>query len=543
MKAGDRCPNCGTGTLLEYRGGLECDECGGHPPKETAALRVVKDLGLPDQLDGPGRPTDRLEIDAAIGDLLEASTLAKSALQLANLPPRYFSHGGGLARIEVDDEGRPFTRPMNPDRLRHHLARAAWYYRKDPAGKIIEARPPMDVVHDLLASPDRMWPTLRRIIGTPVLAADGTLCETVGYNPSAMAWFHPDGLAVPPVPPEPDEYEVAAAADLLLEVVKDFPFAEEADRAHAVALMLQPFARELIDGPTPMYLIEKPTPGTGATLLATAVMWPALGREAATFTEAGNEEEWRKRITSTLRGAPEAILIENLHARVNSASLAAVLTLREWGDRLLGVSEMLRLPVRCAWVATANNPELSTEMVRRSIRIRMDTGLEEPWTRDPSSFTHPDLRGWLREERPALVGACLTIVQSWVRRGSPSGTQSLGMYESWAKVIGGLLGVVGMGEAFLSNMTSFYESMLTEDEGFAAMVEEWAAKLGERPVGAALLFDLAVASGIDLGSGSERSQQTVFGNILRRHRDRRFGDWFIRRAGTRSGAVQWRLQA
>ena len=33
--------------------------------------------------------------------------------------------------------------------------------------------------------------------------------------------------------------------------------------------MLLPFVRELIDGPTPLHLIEKPTPGTGGTLLAT----------------------------------------------------------------------------------------------------------------------------------------------------------------------------------------------------------------------------------------------------------------------------------
>jgi hypothetical protein len=488
-------------------------------------------------------PDGRVEIDAGIGDLKEASAAAKSALVMANEPPRYFSHGGALARIEEDDDGRPFTRPMNADRLRHHLARAAWYYKKHPLLGLVEVRPPMDVVRDLLASPDRMWPTLRRIIGTPVFAADGTLCQTVGYNASAQAWFHPHGLEVPAVPADPDGRDVATAADLILEMFQDFPFAEDADKAHAVALTLQPFVRELIDGPTPLYLIEKPTPGTGATLLATAALWPAVGAEAPSFTEAGNEEEWRKRITSTLRGAPEAILIENLHGKVNSASLAAALTIREWGDRLLGVSEMLRLPVRCVWIATANNPELSTEMVRRSIRIRMDTGLEEPWTRDPAEFLHPDLRGWLHERRPDLVNACLLIVQSWITAGRPLGTASLGMYESWAVTMGGILASIGLGKDFLANLPAFYEAMLSEDEDFRIFVQAWWEAFGDKTVGVAQLFHLAEKSGLDLGTGTERSQQTKLAGTIRRHRDRRFGSWFVRRVGIRQGAAQWRLEA
>ena len=456
-------------------------------------------------------PAERMDIDASIGDLREAAVLAQHALVAANDPPRYFSHGGELARIELDDDGRPFTRSLNSDRLRHHLARAARYWRKERNGEIVDDRPPMDVVRDLLASPERMWPTLRRITGVPVFAANGELCSDVGYNHPAQAWYHPDGLAVPDIAAEPDPLDVTQAADLLLEMIADFPFADEADRVHAVALTLQPFAREMIDGPTPLYLIEKPTPGTGATLLATACLWPALGAEAQAFTEAGTEDEWRKRITSTLRGAPEAILIENLHGKVNSASLAAALTIRDWGDRLLGVSEMLRLPVRCAWVATANNPELSTEMVRRSIRIRMDTGLEEPWTRDPKSFTHPNLREWLRERRPELVAACLTIVQAWVRAGRRAGEQSLGMYESWTQVMGGILATIGMGNDFLANISAFYEAMIAEDEGFAAFVEAWAAEYQEKVVGAAALFPLSQQAGLDLGAGSERSQQTLLG--------------------------------
>ena len=189
------------------------------------------------------------------------------------------------------------------------------------------------------------------------------------------------------MPDRPTSGHVAHSVGLINSMIADFPFVEDADRAHAIAMMLQPFARDLIAGPTPLYLIEKPSPGTGATLLSTALMWPALGRVPKAFTEASNEEEWRKRITSTLRESPDVILVENLHGKLNTAALAAVLTIDEWGDRLLGVSEMLRLPVRCVWIATANNPRLSTEMIRRSVRTGWTQG-----RRNPGCATRPRSR-------------------------------------------------------------------------------------------------------------------------------------------------------
>jgi len=55
---------------------------------------------------------------------------------------------------------------------------------------------------------------------------------------------------------------------LLDELLIDFPFADEASRANALALLLLPYVRPLIVGPTPLHLITAPTQGTGKDLLA-----------------------------------------------------------------------------------------------------------------------------------------------------------------------------------------------------------------------------------------------------------------------------------
>ena len=71
-----------------------------------------------------------------------------------------------------------------------------------------------------------------------------------------------------------------------------------------MALLLLGFLRGMIDGPTPLHLIEKPTPGTGATLMVDAIATILTGAGASVMTEGRDEDEWRKRITAKLRQIP-----------------------------------------------------------------------------------------------------------------------------------------------------------------------------------------------------------------------------------------------
>src|SRR5690606_41625865 len=93
---------------------------------------------------------------------------------------------------------------------------------------------------------------------------------------------------------------------------------------------------------------------------------------ASVLTEGPDDEEWRKRLTAKLRQIPSIVLIDNLRHPLDSSALAAALTARFWEDRILGASEMTRLPIRCGWIATGNNPEFPNEMARRIVRLRRD---------------------------------------------------------------------------------------------------------------------------------------------------------------------------
>jgi len=123
-------------------------------------------------------------------------------------------------------------------------------------------------------------------------------------------------------------------------------------------MFIEPVVRELIGSCTPLYLCDKPAPGTGASLIADLLATIATGGRPFLMAPCEDEDEWRKRITSTLLDGPAVVVIDNLRRRLDSAALSAALTTQVWSDRILGQSRVASLPVTCTWLATANNAQV-----------------------------------------------------------------------------------------------------------------------------------------------------------------------------------------
>jgi hypothetical protein len=499
-------------------------------------------------------PATTSEIDTAEKDLAEITPQVWEALQAANNPPTLFRYGGLASRIELDDGGETLIRSLDFHRMRYHCARAAKFVEWRKSGNDLVARygpPPKDVVNDLLATPNHPFPILTRIVEAPVFGRDGSLQTTPGYHSSSQTYYAPaNGFRLPVnVPADPTEQHIEVSRKIICyELLGDFPFVGESEIAHAVAVLLLPFARDLIDGPTPLHLFEKPSPGTGATLLIDMLSLPATGRPIPTMTEGRDEDEWRKRITAKLATGSAFLLIDNLRRRLDSAAVAAGITSTTWEDRLLGFSTMARLPVRCVWVATGNNPAVSTEIARRTVRIRMDAKLDRPWLRN--GFRHENLRGWANQNRGLIVVAALTLIRAWILQGKPKGKTTLGMFERWSEVMGGILDVAGI-PGFLGNLNEFYDESDAEGATWRTFLSAWWEQFGENEVTAKDLWLLATGdANLSLGNGSEQSQRCTLGKLLADRRDRIFEvqddqgafKLLLQRGSQRQRAYQWSVK-
>jgi hypothetical protein len=483
-------------------------------------------------------------IDVTELNLARVSARAWKAVKAANEPPSIFRYGSIVVQIDVDANGASFIKPVDDDRMRHILARVAHWFKRTKYG-IKDVAPPVAVVRDLLTEPNPPIPVLERIVEAPVFSRSGILHNSPGYHPASRCYYRPTkGLHVPPVPDRPSAADVERALALIRdELLGEFPFVSDAEGAHAIGLFLLPFARDMIDGATPLHLIEKPTPGTGGSLLADVLILPFLGHNAAVLAEAESDQEWRKRITAQLMSAESIVLIDNLRKVVDSPSLSGALTGLQWRDRILGESKMATLPVGVVWIATGNNPALSNEVARRTVRIRLDAGIAQPWLR--SQFRHPNLRVWVIEHRGELIWAALTLIQAWIAAGKPAGKTTMGSFEQWAKVIGGILEVAGV-KGFLGNLQELYEGSDGEAQAWNALMHEWHARYKDRPIGVSVLYELISPEHddpieLDLGAGNEHSRKTRLGRLLKQNRNRRFGDLILKEAGRKHGAQQWKV--
>jgi len=456
---------------------------------------------------------------------------SKQALLLVNDPPFLFSRGRRIARIfsEGDGSSRPVIEFMNKTALKGLLDQNASYWRSTKQG-YTPARPPGDVVEQIMDSGYQLFPTLRGIVESPVLREEGSFSETPGYQPDSGYYLHweSEGKRIQDVPEEPSPEELNGAKHLLeQELLGDFPFAAESDRAHAICMLIQPFVRLLIHGSTPLFFINSPTPGSGKGLLA-FVLASVFSREGtAVMTPPSDETEFRKVLTAKLIQGPNSVLIDNVSRKLDSASLSAVLTTSTWEDRELGYSRVVRLPVECTWIATGNNPIFSQEIARRVVSIRIDPGLEKPELR--SDFRHPNLREWAKKNRLKLMHSVLLILRAWVAAGKPMGKARLGSYEEWASLMGGILSVVGI-PGFLSDRERQYDNSVNESSDWHEFCQCWWKEFADKPSTSRDLLSLALKHQLllDIWSDrSERSAQTRFGIALRKSLDRLFGDYKV----------------
>lgn len=456
--------------------------------------------------------------------LRDISDDAIAALEASNDPPTYFLRGSVPVRVSGDSKAEVLTNVS----LKGDLDRRADFIKvvyKEGQPEIVPSRPPSDLAPDILTRPELPLPKLEAIANAPVVLPSGEVLLEDGFDLESgiLLRLHKlSGLRT--------NMPTAEALALLDEVFADFPFVEAAGYAHALAMTLQGFVRPLITGAVPLYLIDAPARGTGKGLLTEVSSLITLGYPAPVMSQPRDGDELEKRITTVLLEARQTIFLDNV-TRLDSPHLAAALTAEIWQGRILGKSELVTVPNRATWLATGNNVEMSDELARRIIPIRLDAGVERPEER--RGFKHADLPGWVREHRSELVSACVSLIQAWLDAGQPRGTATLGRYESWAGVMGGILEAAGV-SGFLGGRERLHSEADKETTEWASFCEGWWSTFGERAVTASELFEIVKDRKLLLdlwGGRSALAAAQRFGRGLTSRRDRVFGGFKLMNAG------------
>jgi hypothetical protein len=446
---------------------------------------------------------------------------------------RLFNYGGVLAELEGS-----MTRTVDKGRLLLLLAESAQFVRRTRNGSHSHGWPDNGVLEAVLASPERFAP-LESVTLIPFVREDGTICQTPGYDRLSRTFLvrPQDNLAGVDVPDHPSRQQVEAAVELLLtEWLGDFQFDSQADRANALALILTPFVRRLTDL-VPLAVVDGVAPGVGKNLLADCLSIVVTGDPSQPLPYHSNDEETRKVITSTFESGASLRVFDEAHV-IGGHSLARALTSIVYTDRILGSSRMVRYPNSATWVALGNNVRVFGDVVRRVYRIAIRPVGPKPENRPATAFRHFDLSSWTRQNRHRLVEAVLTLVRAWFVAGQPSAYRDAGFgsFESWDRVVGGILQVAGV-EGFLDNLEHWRSETDHESDAWTAHLEQLLGVFGEATFTTAEAVESITTGRVrETPPWLEDMSKPGYGRELGKAYGRANGRWFgkvrITRAGT-----------
>jgi hypothetical protein len=496
--------------------------------------------------------------------------------------PPILLRGDTLTRVSFDEHHvklATFSKPA----LKELLSEAVVFAKisRDPVtGEPSSAKrvavPPYIIDALLHRTPDRLPNALRinRVVEVPVYGRDGkSVLGLTGYDPESRTYLQlPPGLDLPQLMSGTwaddtgiareviQQHDAQAAIDLIWDLLIDFPFGDESSRAHAIAMMIEPFVREYIgDEPTPMYGVIAHTPGTGKGLLTQVCLGVACGPSIPVMVYTGGRgfeaAENRKALTSKLIEAPPVIFFDNVNEPLDSAALAAALTATRWNDRILGSTRMADVPIRNAWVFTSNNPDISAELTRRIVPIYLDPGDVDPTSRTGWKHKLPE---WANEHRGDLAAAALTLAGHYlegtqedvdwegeVYRSRPEVNDVLASYPRWSKTMGGILKAAGV-SGFLQNLERLHAEAAVNVSERGVFLADWF----DRQVEPVTLDHLAIILGeygghpaaqLPLELRGQRDNFTVkLGYWLRAHRDSVNGGYRVRKVEGRH--AKWSVE-
>lgn len=382
---------------------------------------------------------------------------AIQALSNPQAAPEVFQRGNVLVRMlrspkagkqsHLDrPEGTPRIAAMPNAFVCELLTRVAQFVKvafTKEGEKLIPAHPPERTVAAVVARGH--YPAMRSleaVVETPTLRPDGTLLDVPGWDDETGLLYEPNA-DFSPIPPTPTRIQALVAADHLLDLVSNFPFAganrdeQDIHRAAWLAGLLTALVRFAIPGPCPLFVFDANCPGTGKSLLTDIIALIATGRTMSRTAFPDDEAELRKRITSIALAGDKLMLFDNIPqgSPFGGAALDAALTATTWRDRILGRSEMTaELPLHTVFYATGNNIILRGDMQRRVIPCRLETQEEKPEER--GDFKYPHLLEHIRIHRPQLVCDALTIFRAFTTAGRPqTSLPAFGSYEGWSRWI------------------------------------------------------------------------------------------------------------
>jgi len=481
ISGGTKSPNspCWTGDAADvdaYLAGISVFELiTGNKPSELSNAEASREI---DQWgsDWKQAHTERVRFVKRVGEEYAAIDFAERILALNGV----YSRGGGCCRV-IDGKIVPVRQSDAASLVGRYIS----WFRPDSKGNLIPWDPAPSFAQQVVGrSSFSFLKPLDVVVKIPVLLPDGRFISSPGYDDATGIYFWPE-RKWGELPQKTDRASAQRCFHALMDLVCDFPFASDADRAVWLAALLTPLCRRFYQGNTPMFVFTSTTPGSGKTLLVTLISLILTGETCPVASLTKDAGEFQKELFSALKAGALMRLFDNVTGEVRAPGLEAVLTSGGlFTGRVLGESREATLPVTTTFFLTGNNVQAGGDLYRRVVTCELAPNCSNPENR--SDFKIIGLEDYVKAHQVELYVSAARIVQGWIQAGRPTVKKSsFGSFEPWG-MIRDILAWIGMPDPVRSGEATA-SSLSQEREAHDLLLRSIHALRGSQPF---TVFDL-----------------------------------------------------
>lgn len=360
----------------------------------------------------------------------QQNKLTDQTLKYMKESQEFFDSGNQLVII---DDNQLYT--MNSDNLSYYLSTCIQYFTINDKNEQKYITPPSQLIKQLL-SINRKLNQISVVTDMPIISKSGEIISKYGYHEEHeifISHIHENFPNLTNI----SKATLLQAIDDLMHPFQDFAFKTQLDFSVTLAAVLTAIIRPIL--PTcPAFAFDAPAQGTGKSYLSECLSILATNKSPKTFppTSAKNDDELRKRLSSSLLANDRAILFDNIIETFDSPTLATLLTTEEYSDRKLNHNINITFNNKLLVLITGNNIEFTGDMLRRVLKCRLDTQLQDPYTRH--FFFIPFQ--YIKNHRYKLVTAGLTIIKvyfesEYFQSNHYKNKGQLASFEDWDKLV------------------------------------------------------------------------------------------------------------
>lgn len=279
--------------------------------------------------------------------------------------------------------------------------------------------------------PAQTPPLLRSVTSLPYATSDRVLVPGSGYNALTGIFNTMIGAAIE-LPDVVTREDCLQALKSIWAPWTNYVWSTPADRAGMLSAIFTTVLRPAM-AIAPGVFFDAPVQASGKTKAALALGALMTGDYVGVtpFVDSRNqEEEYSKAIISLLRSERRFWLLDNVVGRFESAALAGLITSGRVQGRILGLSKEGDFSGRVMLCATGNNATLGSDLSRRFLCCRIDTGVEKP-----SEVSHRfEPAQVAKETRMEIAIAVLTILKAYWA-GSAIAVQGGSDFHEWSALV------------------------------------------------------------------------------------------------------------